>query len=385
MFNIYDYVQVNSNFFFSEKFCDNFSNKKYSFKIPLKILNKDNIQGLFEDVAFGDKSSALYLKTNKGCFFLFSISDIEDNNIVVEMLKNNSKEASTYYFSNVDYFSYGKFGVAENGKITRYLAVNTEANEEKDIVAWIGKPHKFEYETHTFFTKQKLMDCEMFFDSDVVCDMVTYYLPFVCDDVKIIEAKVFSDDKDIGKLIKNILSDKKTYEKINKEKLNNSLNHLIKNQAPYFSTHFIVNKNGFVTIINKLITVYGEFSPTTKVLSSLKQETINIIKMTKVKFYNLVLSYIYDYENAKIVELGEISRSLPKNIYNKNHYMMQILGTFKNKTLKPFISYDTGRYYDKQTDEYINKNRKFVKCGRHLNKRHINAFYDAIIKNISLL
>ena len=385
MFNIYDYVQVNSNFFFANEFSKDFSGKKYSAKISLKQLNENNIQYLLEDIAFGDEHNALYLKTNKGCFFLFHISDLDDNKTTIEMLKNNSTITPTYLFSNVDYFNYGRFSFAENGKITRFLSANSEAETEEDIVTWIGKPHKFEYETHTFYTKQKLIDCEMFFDSDIVCEMIEFYLPFVGEEIDILEAKIFSNNKNIKTHTKSVLTNKKFYEKFDKSKYKDAINHLIDSHAPYFSTLILVKKNGNVTLTNRMICAYEEISPTAKILFSNRQENINILRTSKEEFYNLLLNFVYDYKNAEVTTLADASKKLPLAIYDQNHYLMQLIGKFENYYLKPILSYDTGRFYDKATDEYQNKNRKLVDFGSKITKKHIFNLYSKIIENTNSL
>jgi hypothetical protein len=385
VFNIYDYVQVNSNFFFANEFSKDFSGKNYSAKVPLKLLNENNIQYLLEDIAFGDEHNALYLKTNKGCFFLFHISDLDNNKTTIEMLKNNSTTTPTYLFSNVDYFTYGRFGIAENGKITRFLSANSEAENEEDIVTWIGKPHKFEYETHTFYTKQKLIDCEMFFDSDTVCEMIEFYLPFINAEIDILEAKIFSNNKNIKTHLKSVLTNKKSFDKFDKTKYKNAINHLIDNHAPYFSTLIVVKKNGNITLTNRMICAYEEISPTAKILFSNRQENINILRTSKEEFYNMLLNFVYDYANAEITTLAEASKKLPLSIYDQNHYLMQIMGKFENYYLKPNLSYDTGRFYNKSTDEYLNKNRSIVDIGTKINKKYILTLYDEIIKNTNLL
>ena len=134
-----------------------------------------------------------------------------------------------------------------------------------------------------------------------------------------------------------------------------------------------------------MICAYEEITPTAKILFSNRQENINILKTSKEEFYNLLLNFVYDYKNAEVTTLAEASKKLPLAIYDQNHYLMQLIGKFENYYLKPILSYDTGRFYDKATDEYQNKNRKLVDFGSKITKKHIFNLYSKIIENTNSL
>ena len=226
------HLQVNSNFFYSEKL--NFNCHKNFKKVSLKDFNDYDLFEFIETFIFREeKDIFIHLKTNKGEFILLNVLSDIDKDTILKFLKENSSFHPTYYFRNVDYFSYGVFGYANDNKIERYLSYNSEAMEDENVVEWIGKPHKWEYATHTFYTKKKLEDCEMSFDSNDVCDMILYYLPFIREDIIINDFIVYSSNNKYVNKLKKISKFKhkrvplKTYSIINKFLTKNKINNFI--------------------------------------------------------------------------------------------------------------------------------------------------------------
>jgi ribonucleotide monophosphatase NagD (HAD superfamily) len=179
-----DYTQINSNFFYSKHITPYNKLGKYEFKVNPKKLTQIQFNRLMEHVVF-KKGFATLIQTKQGDFVFYGVTQDFTPKQVQNSIANLAKTEPTYFFRNVDYFNYGEFGYAENGKIVRYLKYNSEATDDENVVEWVGKPHDWEYNSHTFYTKQKLEDCEMFFDSEAVCNMIDYYLPFIKDGVDI--------------------------------------------------------------------------------------------------------------------------------------------------------------------------------------------------------
>ena len=381
-YNIYDYLQVNSNFFFAEKFEMCIPKKPYIINLSLKKLDMEQLQLLLEDTVFGKYDNVLELTTIHGTFLFFSITDMDKKETIIEFMKNNSQEYKTYHFSNVDYFSYGRFAIAENGKIVRYLSYNSEAMREEDIVTWIGKPHNYEYATKTFYTKQKLIDCQMTFDSDVVCDMVDYYLPFVREDMEISSLKIYSKNKNIKKYINNFLNQKQTYEEVDKEKSEEAIENLLKAETNYFSTSIILYKNGKVNISNNLICVYELKDFNSKIFASKKRKQINILRTSREEFFNILLEFFYDYKNGEISTLGEYSSYINQDTREEKHIYFQIIGNFNKLQTKTRFFVDTGRTYNTKLEDYENINRKIKYVGTKFSRKVTDRLYREIIKKI---
>jgi len=256
--NIYDYLQVNSNFVYAEKLDFSFAVGLKRAKINVKKYTNTEFCALLENSIFDEKLIYIHLITKQGEFILSNATNQPPHDKVQEYLKSNSLKYKTYYFSNVDYFSFGRFGIAENGKLVRYLAYNCEATDDEDIVVWIGKPHDWEYSTHTFYTKKKLEDCEMCFDTESVCDMIDYYLPFVDGELDILSCYMYCEDKvHMATIQKNAKKIRKhSNNKLNKNDLKNVHNFLQGNNASNFSFILRVSNNKIV-VDSQFVYVYN--------------------------------------------------------------------------------------------------------------------------------
>ena len=295
---LYQYLQTNSNYFYANKLnlskFDNYTKTK----IKIKKYTQEKFDSLIENLIFGEQELYVFIKTkDKGEFLLSNINIHLSKNEAIEYLKLNSIEQAVYLFDNVDYFSYGRFGIAKNGKIERYLSYNSEPIDDENMVEWIGKPHKWEYETHTFFTKKKLEDCEMFFDSDIVCEMSEYYLPFITESLDFNEIIVISKEK------LNYNNSKKTQKlSLNRKNLS-KINDVFKKYNVSFLSLTINSNDKGIILSNYLLRLLSESNPINindKILSS---NTIKILWTNtdnlKKSLLNDLTQVIIDFANAK--------------------------------------------------------------------------------------
>lgn len=332
---LHQHLQVNSEFFYAQQLDLTKFDTFIKTKIKFKKYSQDEFDTLIEDLVFQEKEQYIFIRTkDKGEFLLSSIHSKLSKDDAISYLKFNAKNQTCYLFDNVDYFSYGRFGIASNEKIERYLSFNSEPADDENIVEWIGKPHKWEYETHTFYTKKKLEDFEMFFDSDAVCEMAEYYLPFITDELDIKEIFVYS--KEPIKYYKPKKSNKLTITNDNLEKIYNILQ---KYNFNFASVCINANNNAviFSNYILRIITQSTPVSPTDKILSSNKMQFMwTTIKQFKANFLDTLVDMICDFENAQETNLISIRNNLLRiddklkesNVYYI-HFMMKNKKKFK--------------------------------------------------------
>jgi hypothetical protein len=217
--NIYKLAQTHSRFIYSAKLDDSILQDFNSYNKFKKI--DDYTLDVFSSFFIESEYDAyLKISTNKGEFLFTNFSNSFTNEQFIEYLKVNSIHDETYYFANTDYYNYGVFGFAKDGKIERFLSFDEE--KEDEMVTWIGKPHKWEVETHTFYTKKKLLDMEMFFSSDEVCDMIDFYLPFINEDLIINNFTFYYKyDSHLDGILTSI---NPKYDKLNKDVLTKTYN-----------------------------------------------------------------------------------------------------------------------------------------------------------------
>lgn len=295
---LYQHLQVNSNFFYANTLNLSKFDNYVKTKIKIKKYSQQHFDTLIESLVFSEQKLYVFIKTkDKGEFLLSNIDSNISKDEAIEYLKLNSANQTAYLFDNVDYFAYGRFAVANNGKIERYLSFNSEPRDDENIVEWIGKPHKWEYETHKFFTKKKLEDFEMIFDSDTVCEMVEYYLPFINEDLDIKELIVFSKENI------NYYNPYKTQKiSLNRE----NLTKIYKKYKEYDidMTCITINSNNNGLILSDyymcLLTASNPISPIDKILSSNTMHELHISENDfKKKLLNYLTEMIIDISNVK--------------------------------------------------------------------------------------
>lgn len=330
---LYQHLQVNSEFFYSNTLdVSKFDGYKKT-KIKTKKYSQSDFDTMVESLIFDDKELYVYIKTkNSGEFLLSSIHSKTSKEDAINYLKLNSKNQTAYLFDNVDYFSYGRFAIAKDEKIERYLSFNSEAMENENVVEWIGKPHKWETETHTYYTKKKLEDFEMDFDSNTVCEMAEFYIPIINEDLQILDFVVFSKEE-----ISYYKPQKTQKLSIKPEKVLKIYKILHKNRISSVgislnvTNHTVIISNFILKVLSQNETVL----PTDKILSSNKMEVLwTYIDNFKLKFFNSLVDVITDIENAKIKSLIEVRDNIlkiDKKITNPRDYYIHIIMKSRKK------------------------------------------------------
>jgi len=326
------HLQVNSKFFYTQSFDLTTIKYNHKKKIKFKKLSQSDFDMKIEDFVFTNENEIyIHIKTKyKGEFLLTNVTFEINKNDAIEILTKNAKNQTVYLFDNVDYFSYGRFAIANNEKIERYLSFNSEVSDDENIVEWIGKPHSWEYETHTFFTKKKLEDFEMSFDSDVVCEMSEYYLPFMNDDLQITEITLYSKDeviinnkKKVQKETRNTLNLPKIYDILQKSGISfASITLSVTNNCVIFSDHIL-----------RVFTTKEKATIDDKILSSNKMEVLwTMVDNFKEKFLDKLFLLINDIQNATITNLITARAGLleiDKKVTNPQIYYIHFI--MKNK------------------------------------------------------
>lgn len=360
------YLQVNSNFFYSEKL--NIKPSKGYKKVNLKKLNEEELGSTLESIVFSEnKNNFIHIKTNKGEFVLLTVTSDITKEQTLDFLKENSSKYPTYYFRNVDYFDFGIFGYAQNGKIERYLSYNSEAMGDENIVEWIGKPHKWEYETHTFYSKKKLEECEMSFGWDEVCNMIYYYLPFVNDELKILEFNVYSKNKESIKQIKNALTYK--YKSVNKETLKKLYITMLSHNIPGILINALVYDDSVILhdLMLGVVKEHKEDQLENQILfSNLVSKINHNEKHREIEFHNGLVQLINASINSEVKTLKEIAPYIKKLKEEKELYYLYISPINKNK------------YKLELLKRGINKENIFI--GYNFNKKNSNKIYKILNK-----
>ena len=335
---LHRHLQVNSEFFYANKLDLSKFESYIKTKLKFKKYSQDDFDTLIEGLVFEEKEQYIFIKTkNNGEFLLSSIHCKTSKDDAINYLKLNAKNQTVYLFDNVDYFSYGRFAVASNEKIERYLAFNCEATDDENVVDWIGKPHKWEYETHTFYSKKRLEDFEMSFDSDTVCEMAEYYLPFITEDLEIKEIFVFSKEPIEVYKPNNKKNQKPKKPKFNTSKLEKIFGIFNKNRIQFASVTLNVTKHAvvFSNCILRVLTQSKPLSPTDKILSTNKTELLWVdVDDFKTKFLSNLITMVEDITNAKestVISARETLLSIDRKISNYNTFYIHIFMFSKKK------------------------------------------------------
>lgn len=361
--NIFNYLQVNSHFVYSEDFNIDFAKDLYACKLKLRKFKDNTFCDFLENAIFGKETVYVHIKTNQGQFILTNVANEIEDKKVQEYITLNSQKSPTYYFSNVDYFLYGRFGYAEEGKIVRYLSYNSEA-AEGDEVAWIGKPHNWEYESHTFFSKQKLENGEMDFGSNEVCEMVEFYLPFIHNDLNILECEIYGTDK---QYINSFVKPKKiNKEKLKKLDLANSYERF--KQYDVNTIRLLIYANSFNIIIDNHFLGALKYTDINDLifLSCDKKYIVNhrVGLESKVDFYNKLTKSLIEAANATEKGCADLVDELTK-VNQLNPYYLVF------KFIKPT------KFEIHLIDENANKQIYF---GTKLSQKISNEIFDIILK-----
>lgn len=375
--------QVNSNFFYSKHFNFNIMPYKTKFSVNPKKLNQSKFNSLMEHVVFTE-GYVTHMITSEGEFLFYGVTHDLETKQILNILKNQAQFAPIYFFRNVDYFSYGEFGFAEEGKVVRYLKVNSEAMGDEPVVEWVGKPHKWEYDTHTFYTKQKLEDFEMFFDSDNVCEMIYYYLPFVTKNIEIKEITIYSYSENGKKIVDGVIKGKPFIElkqitnhdkaEIYKNLIHNNLESagttILVFKDKIFLNNYLVNSTGFDMNIPEKS--YVSFTN--------KSQTILNKNLNYKTFYNAIIDFIIDYKNAKKVHYTEAQNYLKKIEKNESYFQTHLVTDFFEKDQTLVVAYGVGRYFDFKRMIYSDiRNTSFL-AGQSFDSKTIKKIYKSVLK-----
>lgn len=373
-----NWCQVNCNFFYSkgEVNFEEFNTQK-SIKINPKKLTQEKFDELIEYFVFTE-GYITKVETNMGNFAFYGVTHDFDVNQLKDRMKNYSTTQELYYFSNVDYFDYGFFAVANGGKIDRLLRYNSEAMGDEEVVYWVGKPHKWEYDTHTFYSKQRLEDCEMSFGWSEVCDMVYYYLPFVTKEVDIKSITVYSQNSNLKDVVKHILTGKplKFSKDVTRQDEMDIFKMLVKNDSNFTSTDFFIAKD-FLISYNYTLDTYDRYSSSghIQILNTPYNSKILKSKLNKETFYEMFYNFVLDYKNATIKTMPTVApmiRSLPEC----EHRLAQVITQYDYKTQKYLVHFCPGRLYDVKTREYISVEKQFFKVGKKFDRKTATKIYN---------
>ncbi len=350
-----DYTQINSNFFYSKHITPYNKLGKYEFKVNPKKLTQTQFNRLMEHVVF-KKGFATLIQTKQGDFVFYGVTQDFTPKQVQNSIANLAKTEPTYFFRNVDYFNYGEFGYAENGKVVRYLKYNSEATDDENVVEWVGKPHDWEYNSHTFYTKQKLEDCEMFFDSEAVCDMIDYYLPFIKDGVDIENITIYSNQEKVKQIITATIKNKPYVELLKFTSYSHAeiVKTLIKHNIESTGTTVLILKDKI--IMNNYLLNSTNFKKEDEnkqfIISDKSTVTIPLKSLNFKNFNNYLLKLIHCYKNAEKVNYKVVQKRLQVPDQNENYFQAYIVSDFFEQDKKIIVGFGVAKYYNKQLKAY---------------------------------
>ena len=350
-----DYTQINSNFFYSKHITPYNKLGKYEFKVNPKKLTQTQFNRLMEHVVF-KKGFATLIQTKQGDFVFYGVTQDFTPKQVQNSIANLAKTEPTYFFRNVDYFNYGEFGYAENGKIVRYLKYNSEATDDENVVEWVGKPHDWEYNSHTFYTKQKLEDCEMFFDSEAVCDMIDYYLPFIKDGVDIENITIYSNHEKVKQIITATIKNKPYVQLLKFTSYSHAeiVKTLIKHNIESTGTTVLILKDKI--IMNNYLLNSTNFKKEDEnkqfIISDKSTVTIPLKSLNFKNFNNYLLKLIHCYKNAEKVNYKVVQKRLQVPDQNENYFQAYIVSDFFEQDKKIIVGFGVAKYYNKQLKAY---------------------------------
>jgi len=319
----------NGSHFFYSKYLDLDIAENFK-ELAFEKINPMLIKTLLPTISSSKRPTYVYLKTNKGDFLFCSAGCNLTHDQILSYLQKN--EGKTYFFSNNDDFSYGAFGLGEKGKIVRYLSVNSELDDEH-MVKWIGTPHLWEKTTHTIYTKEKLINGDMLFAIDEVCDMTLFYLPFLKEDIEVIDFRIYSDKKYIKTIIDHL--------KIKYKRFDKSIVKKVYSMADRYDVNnlciALYSNNLEVILSNQLICSLQNKSSDKyfTVLSSNLQGQIDLLIDTEHEFYNSFIQLFEDMIYAKEKENLEIAGYIKKleNSYTNRYFIITHFLTDKKFTL----------------------------------------------------
>lgn len=350
-----DYTQINSNFFYSKHITPYNKLGKYEFKVNPKKLTQTQFNRLMEHVVF-KKGFATLIQTKQGDFVFYGVTQDFTPKQVQNSIANLAKTEPTYFFRNVDYFNYGEFGYAENGKVVRYLKYNSEATDDENVVEWVGKPHDWEYNSHTFYTKQKLEDCEMFFDSEAVCDMIDYYLPFIKDGVDIENITIYSNHEKVKQIITATIKNKPYVQLLKFTSYSHAeiVKTLIKHNIESMGTTVLILKDKI--IMNNYLLNSTNFKKEDEnkqfIISDKSTVTIPLKSLNFKNFNNYLLKLIHCYKNAEKVNYKVVQKRLQVPDQNENYFQAYIVSDFFEQDKKIIVGFGVAKYYNKQLKAY---------------------------------
>ena len=376
------WCQVNSNFFYAEKGLDFDELKSYnSHKIKTKKLTQDKFDSLMEYFVFTE-GYVTRVETSKGNFVFYGVTHDFLVDEIRERLIKHSTDKELYYFSNVDYFDYGFFAVGNSGKVDRLLRYNSEAMGEEEIVYWVGKPHKWEYETHTFYSKKKLEECEMSFGWSEVCDMVNFYLPFINDEVDVYGITVYSKKNNLKNVVDYILNGKplKFTKEITHQDEMGIFKMLVKNDTTLTSTDIFICKD-YVEAYNYLMFVddMGGDPSSIKAVSSKFKHKVLAKNFNLETCCEMIYSMIADYPKAKGVTMADVVPLL-ESVPSCEHRLAQIFTEYDYATRQYVITFSPGRMFDAKDKKYIPTDRMFFRIGKKYNRKTFTKIYKQLKK-----
>lgn len=330
--NIYKLAQIHSRFLYSNKLDESIL-KDFKSYDKFKKIDDFTLDVFSSFLIESNYDIFLKISTNKGEFLFTNFSNSLNNEQFIEYLKSNSNHDETYYFANTDYYTYGAFGFAKDGKVERFLSFDEECSDEDKMVTWIGKAHSWEVETHTFYTKKKLQEMEMFFSSDEVCDMIDYYLPFLNEELNINEFTFYYKyDSNLEGIINSI---NPKYDKLDKKFLEKTYKFCDELDLNDFALTGWFNKQYFAisTAFLKEITNHVEDHKEDDILHFPIYASFDFdFKYLDIKFHNELLALLNLIHQAKICKLTEAIPYIKKFDTDKNtRFFIFVKSKSKNK------------------------------------------------------
>lgn len=378
-----NYTQINSNFFYSKHITLSSKLGKYEVKINPKKLDQTKFNRLMEHVVF-KKGYATLIQTKQGDFVFYGVTQEFKPKQVQNSIANLAKTEPTYFFRNVDYFNYGEFGYAENGKIVRYLKYDSEAKDDENVVEWVGKPHDWETNSHTYYTKQKLEDCEMFFDSDAVCDMINYYLPFIKNGVDIENIVIYSNQEKAKKIIDSAIKNKPYVQLLKFTNYSHAeiIKTLIKHNIESAGTTVLIFKDKIILnnyLLNSKNFIKEDDNKNT-IIYDKSTATILLKDLNFKNFNNTLLKLIHNYKNAEKVNYTVVQKCLQNINRDNNHFQAHIVSDFFEQDKKIIVGFGVGRYFNKQLNSYTEQFNYTKLAGVNLETKTFKRIYKEIKK-----
>ncbi len=382
---IEDWCQVNSNFFFSksELEFDGFKNYK-KLDVNVKKLTQTSLNNMFSHFVFDTKDNIIKLTTNHGNFVFYGVTQEFEPNQIKEMLNTYSKD-TLYYFNNVDYFTYGCFGVASNNKIERLLRYNSEASSEEDEITWVGKAHLWETETHTYYSKQRLTEGEMSFGWEEVCEMVLYYLPFVSNDVNILGMTVYSNSQYLKEDITNLLSEKpvKNHDEFSVLDENDLFKSLVSNNTRQTISTVVLKKDKLI-FFNKIVSVdvSNLFNNDVKFFTNTESRTIKYSNLNFENFYGAFLAIVRAYKNARLLSPQQIQSAMSFSEQSDGDVVCNLVTNYNYASKKYSVNFVYDKIFDEENNVHVDYRAGQESVGDKFDRKTAEKVYKIIIKSV---